>query len=116
MCSGTGVAELAAGHPLYDDRNPVDLPEVYPPPTRGWWGGFPQTSLFSARGPRTNLESLENLWLVGDSVFPGQSTAGVTAGGMRVAADVVRTAGRRQTSVLASSTPSRTYDQQMAAD
>lgn len=55
---------------------------------QGMVGGFPQTSLFSARGPRTGLV---NLWLVGDSIFPGQSTAGVTLGAMRVAADVCAT-------------------------
>jgi len=49
---------------------------------QGMVGGFPQTSLFSARGPQTGLR---NLWLVGDSIFPGQSTAGVTLGAMRVA-------------------------------
>jgi phytoene dehydrogenase-like protein len=54
---------------------------------RGMVGGFAQTSLLNARGPGTGLP---NLWLVGDSVFPGQSTAGVTAGAMRVAADVER--------------------------
>ncbi|MBZ0307203.1 MAG: hypothetical protein K8I82_14130, partial [Anaerolineae bacterium] len=54
---------------------------------RGMVGGFPQTSLLAARGPRTGLK---NVWLVGDSVFPGQSTAGVTAGGLRVAAEVRR--------------------------
>jgi phytoene dehydrogenase-like protein len=54
---------------------------------RGMVGGFPQGSLFKARGPRTEIE---NVWLVGDSIFPGQSTAGVTLGGMRVAHDVIR--------------------------
>ncbi len=53
---------------------------------RGMVGGFPQGSIFAARGPRTPIP---NLWLVGDSIFPGQSTAGVTLGGMRVA-DAVR--------------------------
>lgn len=48
-------------------------------------GGFPQTSLFKARGPRTDIP---NLHLVGDSIFPGQSTAGVTIGAMRVAEGV----------------------------
>jgi C-3',4' desaturase CrtD len=48
----------------------------------GMVGGFPQTSLFKARGPRTDIP---NLYLVGDSIFPGQSTAGVTVGAMRVA-------------------------------
>lgn len=48
----------------------------------GMVGGFPQTSLLAARGPQTGFG---NLWLVGDSIFPGQSTAGVTLGAMRVA-------------------------------
>ena len=52
----------------------------------GMVGGFPQTSLFAARGPRTGVA---NLWLVGDSIFPGQSTAGVTLGALRVAADML---------------------------
>ncbi len=54
----------------------------------GMVGGFPQTSLLRARGPQTGLP---NLWLVGDSIFPGQSTAGVTLGGMRVATAVLQT-------------------------
>jgi C-3',4' desaturase CrtD len=53
----------------------------------GMVGGFPQTSLFKTRGPGTGIR---NLWLVGDSIFPGQSTAGVTLGAMRVAANVLR--------------------------
>ena len=54
---------------------------------QGMVGGFPQSSLFGARGPRTGIP---NLRLVGDSIFPGQSTAGVSLGAMRVAADVQR--------------------------
>lgn len=53
----------------------------------GMVGGFPQTSILEARGPRTGLP---NVWLVGDSVFPGQSTAGVTLGALRVARAVAR--------------------------
>ncbi|MCY3572813.1 MAG: NAD(P)/FAD-dependent oxidoreductase [Chloroflexi bacterium] len=49
---------------------------------KGMVGGFPQASLWSARGPQTGID---NLLLVGDSVFPGQSTAAVALGGMRVA-------------------------------
>jgi C-3',4' desaturase CrtD len=60
---------------------------------QGMVGGFPQTSLWSARGPRTGIA---NLWLVGDSIFPGQSTAGVTLGAMRVAADVQRVAAAEE--------------------
>jgi len=57
----------------------------------GMVGGFPQESLFRARGPATDIP---NVWLVGDSIFPGQSTAGVTVGGMRVAATVFQKHGR----------------------
>jgi C-3',4' desaturase CrtD len=51
----------------------------------GQVGGFPQTSLLRMRSPRTGIA---NLRLVGDSIFPGQSTAGVTLGGIRVARDI----------------------------
>jgi C-3',4' desaturase CrtD len=54
---------------------------------QGQVGGFPQTSLFKMRSPRTGIA---NLRLVGDSIFPGQSTAGVTLGALRVALDVQR--------------------------
>ena len=57
----------------------------------GMVGGFPQSSIFDARSPHTGIE---NLWLVGDSIFPGQSTAGVTLGAMRVAAEVVAASQR----------------------
>ncbi|GAB4488195.1 MAG: NAD(P)/FAD-dependent oxidoreductase [Anaerolineales bacterium] len=56
--------------------------EFYTRRPLGMVGGFPQTSLFTARGPQTGFR---NLWLVGDSIFPGQSTAGVTLGALRVA-------------------------------
>lgn len=49
---------------------------------KGMVGGFPQTSILKARGPRTGIP---NLLLVGDSIFPGQSTAAVTLGAIRVA-------------------------------
>ena len=62
--------------------------EFYTRRPSGMVGGFAQKSLFQARGPSTDIE---NVWLVGDSIFPGQSTAGVTLGGMRVAALVART-------------------------
>jgi len=32
---------------------------------------------------------MDGLWMVGDSIFPGQSTAAVALGGMRVAAAVL---------------------------
>ncbi len=61
--------------------------EFYTRRPSGMVGGFPQKSLFQARGPSTGVK---NIWLVGDSIFPGQSTAGVTLGGMRVASLVQR--------------------------
>ncbi len=70
-------------------------PHTYETFTRrplGMVGGFPQTSLLRARSPRTGLQ---NLWLAGDSIFPGQSTAGVTLGAMRVA-KLVQNESRRQ--------------------
>ncbi|MEM8861984.1 MAG: hypothetical protein AAGD96_26990 [Chloroflexota bacterium] len=52
---------------------------------QGMVGGFAQESIFKARGPKTGIP---NLLMVGDSIFPGQSTAGVTLGGIRVARQV----------------------------
>jgi C-3',4' desaturase CrtD len=51
----------------------------------GWVGGYPQTSLWRARAPRI----APGLWMVGDSIFPGQSTAAVALGGLRVAGSVL---------------------------
>lgn len=65
----------------------------------GWVGGFPQTSLFRAWGPRL----APGLWMVGDSVFPGQSTAAVALGGLRVGRAVLADLGLE---------PSRTTDSQ----
>lgn len=47
---------------------------------RGWVGGFPQTSLTRAWPARLD----DGLFMVGDSIFPGQSTAAVALGGIRV--------------------------------
>jgi C-3',4' desaturase CrtD len=55
----------------------------------GWVGGFPQTSLFRAWGPRL----APGLWLVGDSVFPGQSVPAVAMGGLRVARSLLAELG-----------------------
>ncbi len=61
----------------------------------GMVGGFPMRSLFAARGPLTGIP---NLRLVGDSIFPGQSTAGVMLGALRVARDVQRSYPHRAVS------------------
>jgi phytoene dehydrogenase-like protein len=55
----------------------------------GWVGGFPQTTLLRAWGPRLGA----NLWMVGDSIFPGQSIAAVALGGLRVAHSLLHASG-----------------------
>jgi phytoene dehydrogenase-like protein len=57
----------------------------------GGVGGFPQTSLFRMWGPRLG----PGLWMVGDSIFPGQSVPAVALGGLRVARGVLAQLGRR---------------------
>lgn len=52
---------------------------------RGWVGGFQQGSLLRTLGPRLG----PNLWLVGDSIFPGQSVAATALGGLRVAKAII---------------------------
>lgn len=54
---------------------------------QGFVGGFPQHSILTANSPRLPVK---NLWMVGDSIFPGQSTAGVTIGALRVAETILR--------------------------
>jgi C-3',4' desaturase CrtD len=58
----------------------------------GWVGGYPQTSLFRTRGARIR----SGLWMVGDSIFPGQSVPAVTLGGLRVAESVLDELGRKR--------------------
>ncbi len=60
--------------------------ERYTGRMKGYVGGYPQTSLFAVRGPGTPLR---NLFLVGDSVFPGQSLPGVVTGARRAAERVM---------------------------
>ena len=54
--------------------------ERYTGRAQGCVGGYPQTSLFKVRGPLTRFD---NLFLVGDSIFPGQSLPGVVTGARR---------------------------------
>ncbi len=87
------ITAINAVIPGFKDAVTLTLPgtpvtyEFYTLRHQGMVGGFPQTSLFKARSPRTGIA---NLRLVGDSIFPGQSTAGVTLGAIRVAKDVQR--------------------------
>ncbi len=55
----------------------------------GMVGGFPQKSLWAGWAPDASRDRA--VWLVGDSIFPGQSTAGVTLGALRVAREIERT-------------------------
>ncbi|MFO7633504.1 MAG: NAD(P)/FAD-dependent oxidoreductase [Caldilinea sp.] len=71
---------------------------------QGWVGGFPQTSLFQARGPRLD----KHLWMVGDSIFPGQSTAAVALGGLRVAHAILAEAGVQDATSVRRHTASQT--------
>ncbi len=57
----------------------------------GHVGGYPQCSLFGVRSPVTRFE---NLFLVGDSIFPGQSLPGVVTGARRVVELVRRKAAK----------------------
>jgi phytoene dehydrogenase-like protein len=53
--------------------------------SQGWVGGFPQTNLFRTWPSRL----AKDLYMVGDSIFPGQSTAAVALGGLRVGQQVL---------------------------
>lgn len=59
----------------------------------GWVGGYPQTHLLRTLGPRLD----RSMWLVGDSIFPGQSITAVALGGLRVAKAVQGNAGVMET-------------------
>jgi phytoene dehydrogenase-like protein len=50
----------------------------------GWVGGFPQSNLFQAWGPQLT----PTIWMVGDSIFPGQSIAGTALGGLNAAKQI----------------------------
>ncbi|MCS7220038.1 MAG: NAD(P)/FAD-dependent oxidoreductase [Anaerolineae bacterium] len=58
---------------------------------RGWVGGYPQTHLLRTWSPRLG----PGLWLVGDSIFPGQSIPAAVLGGLRVATYILQTMIRR---------------------
>jgi C-3',4' desaturase CrtD len=66
----------------------------------GQVGGFPQylgNSGFFSLGPRA--AGVGGLWLVGDSTFPGQSTAAVTQSAIRVYQAIRRQGGQKQVSM-----------------
>jgi C-3',4' desaturase CrtD len=51
---------------------------------QGWVGGFPQINMFQNMHPRLS----DDLWIVGDSIFPGQSIPATALGGVRVAQNI----------------------------
>lgn len=53
---------------------------------KGWVGGFPQTNFLQAWGPRLGPA----IWMVGDSIFPGQSIAATALGGLTAAKQIQR--------------------------
>jgi C-3',4' desaturase CrtD len=77
------VSTMDAGTPVTWER--------YTGRVNGCVGGYPQTSLFRVRGPATRYE---NLYLVGDSIFPGQSLPGVVTGARRTV-ELLRQQGSR---------------------
>jgi C-3',4' desaturase CrtD len=71
---------------------------------QGWVGGYPQIDLFQNHGPQIGA----NIWMVGDSIFPGQSTAAVALGGLRVANMVLEgnfSAHKRESPLLGARMP-----------
>lgn len=58
----------------------------------GWVGGFPQQNLFTSWGPRID----KDVWMVGDTIFPGQSVPAVALGGLRVAQMMLASMGSPQ--------------------
>jgi phytoene dehydrogenase-like protein len=52
----------------------------------GWVGGFPQINLFQNWGSRIT----KGTWMVGDSIFPGQSVPAAALGGIRVAKQILK--------------------------
>jgi C-3',4' desaturase CrtD len=66
------IRSMSAGTPVTWER--------YTGRPDGCVGGYPQTTLFGVRGPATRFD---NLFLAGDSIFPGQSLPGVVTGARR---------------------------------
>jgi C-3',4' desaturase CrtD len=76
----------------------------------GWVGGFPQTNLLRAWGPRL----ADHLWLVGDSIFPGQSIPAAALGGLRVANSVLAATSKSRWAVAAARARRSNLDMRVA--
>ena len=59
----------------------------------GTVGGLPRRVGFSSYSGIGPSQVLDGIWLVGDSVFPGQSALATAIGGVRTASDVARSLG-----------------------
>jgi phytoene dehydrogenase-like protein len=78
------IPDLRQGADLIMPGTPVTF-QQFTHRAWGWVGGFPQTNLFAAWGPRL----APGMWMVGDSIFPGQSVPAVMLGGLRVAQTII---------------------------
>ncbi|OES44788.1 FAD-dependent oxidoreductase [Domibacillus iocasae] len=54
----------------------------------GFVGGFPQTVRHALFGSLSHRSGIPNLWLCGDSIFPGGGTIGATASGIHCARSI----------------------------
>jgi C-3',4' desaturase CrtD len=75
---------IRGAHDLILPGTPVTFQRFTRRP-RGWVGGFPQTGLFRSAAPYLGRD----VWMVGDSIFPGQSTAATSIGGLRIAIEIL---------------------------
>jgi phytoene dehydrogenase-like protein len=78
------IPDIQGGADLIMPGTPVTF-QQFTQRAWGWVGGFPQTNLFQAWGPRL----AHGLWMVGDTIFPGQSVPAVMLGGLRVAQTIL---------------------------
>lgn len=62
--------------------------ERYTKRPNGYVGGFPQTTEHALFGSLSHRSGLPNLWLCGDSIFPGGGTIGATASGIHCARSI----------------------------
>jgi len=84
---GAGIGSLISAAVLAKSGWDVTVLEAHADPGWGWGGGFPQTHPLRSCRPRNT----PGIWLVGDSIFPGQSTAGAALGGLHIARSIQNT-------------------------
>ncbi|MEM1502642.1 hypothetical protein RG959_04405 [Domibacillus sp. 8LH] len=62
--------------------------ERYTKRSNGYVGGFPQITEHALFGSLSHRSGLPNLWLCGDSIFPGGGTIGATVSGIHCARSI----------------------------